>query len=157
MSIDYDSLRGTGASAGGEPPDGTHKATLAVAKLVEVRSGATMLVTEWQTQGLTPYYWTTWFGFEPKRMSFTQEFLDFVGVDRSQITDDDKFAGALELVQGQSFTVRTAAWSGGINTYVEQSESAMQASLDDMPADTNGLPEVSTTVSPTVPDESIPF
>jgi hypothetical protein len=155
--IDYDALRG---SAGGEPPDGIHKALLMVAKLVETGSGSTMLVTEWQVGGLTPYYWTTWFGFEGARMGFTQEFLDSLGVDRSQITDDDAFGMALLHVQGETFAVRTSAWSGGINTYVEEAPDTSQTSLDDAPIDTAGLPEVST-AEPVAAgagvDDDIPF
>ena len=156
MSIDYEQLRGGGGS---EPPDGTHRAYLAVAKLVDVRD-AKLLVTEWQVSGLTPYYWTTWFGFEGARMGFTQEFLDSLGVDRSNITDDDAFELALSMVQGQTFTVKTSAWSGGINTYVQEPVNVAQTTLDDTQIDTSGLPEVShaepVAVGPT-PDDDIPF
>jgi hypothetical protein len=154
--VDYDALRG---SAGGEPPDGIHKALLMRAKLVETSNGATMLVTEWQVGGMTPYYWTTWFGFEGARMGFTQEFLDGLGVDRSQITDDDVFGEALQRAEDEAYTVRTSSWSGGINTYVEEAPDTAQASLDDAPIDTNGLPEVSTAepVAAGGVDDDIPF
>jgi hypothetical protein len=156
MSIDYDALRG---NAGGDPPDGIHKATLVVAKLVEHSNGIG-LVTEWQVGGMTPYYWTTWFGFEGPRLAFTQEFLDSLGVDRSQITDDDAFGEALYLAQGKGYDVKTASWSGGINTYVQGPASdAAQPQLGDVPIETAGLPQVSPVPVPAGPqaDDDIPF
>jgi hypothetical protein len=115
-NIDYDALRG---GAGGDPPDGTHEAQLVRAKLVDTEKG-TRLVTEWQTTGATPYYWATWFGFDGARLGFAQEFLDAIGADRSQITDDEAFEAALEGLAYQTYVVRTAAWSGGVNTYITE-------------------------------------
>jgi hypothetical protein len=147
-SIDYSLLGGNGA--GGDPPEGLHTAYLAVAKLLELPSGD-RLVTEWQVPG--SYYWTSWHGFEPNRISVTQEYLDGLGIDRKTITDDDAFENALASVQGQTYSVRTAAWSGGINTFVEDalgssqarsgalSGASAQASADvDVPIDASGLP-----------------
>jgi hypothetical protein len=154
--IDYNALRSGG---GGEPPDGHYKATLVRAKLVNT-SGGWKMVTEWQVGGLTPYYWTTWFGFEGARMAFTQEFLDGLGIDRANITDDDAFEMALDRATNHTYNVRTSAWSGGINTYPEAGGEVAQTSLDDMPADTNGLPEVGAQpvgVGGADPDDDIPF
>jgi hypothetical protein len=154
--IDYNAL---GSGGGGEPPDGVYRATLIRAKLVETANGWRM-VTEWQVGGLTPYYWATWFGFEGPRMAFTQEFLDGLGIDRAQITDDVAFEAALDDACGRDYTVRTSAWSGGINVYPEAAVENPQTSLDDVPIDTDGLPEVSqpTPGVPVLgPDEKIPF
>jgi hypothetical protein len=151
--IDYDLLR---SNSGGDPPDGVRPAYLARAQLVDT-SGGSRLVTEWQSTGEGPaYYWTTWFGFEGNRIAFTQDFLDALGCDRTQITSDDAFEEALAEVTGTVYTVRTSAWSGGVNTYVE--EASAQTTLDDIPADTAGLPEAEfepVTVPPD--DDDIPF
>jgi hypothetical protein len=152
--INYDLLRG---GAGGDPPDGTYTAYLAVAKLLDL-SGGSKLVTEWQTSGATPYYWSTWHGFSPNRMNVTQEFLDGLGVDRATITDDAALEAALADVQGLSYHVRTAAWSGGINTFVDEvavPAGARQAALDDdLGTDTSDLPVAAAVVAD---DDDVPF
>lgn len=129
--IDYNALRG---AIGGDPPDGTHQAYLARAALVDTSSG-TKLVSEWQVTGMTPYYWASWHGFAPTRMNVTQEYLDALGVDRSKITDDDAFTDELLRITGKTYTVRTSAWSGGVNTYVEETSIPAQAELTDIPVD----------------------
>lgn len=133
--IDFDALRG---ETGGDPPDGMHSAYLARASLVSTRNGD-KLVTEWQTSD-PPYYWTTWFGFDGQQMKFTQEFLDSLGVDRAQITDDEALEESLNELVGTVFSVRTDAGAAWVNTYVEEATPTAQTSLDDVPIDTGELP-----------------
>jgi hypothetical protein len=157
--INYDLLRG---GSGGEPPDGLHTANLVVAKLLELPSGD-RLVTEWQSSnGREPYYWTTWHGFEGNRINITQEFLDGLGVERSAITDDAAFEQALERVQGVTYEVRTSAWSGGINTFVE--DVRVPAGVqDELGTDASDLPASAPPQSggqpapPVTADDDIPF
>jgi hypothetical protein len=159
--IDYNLLAG---NMGGEPPNGLHTAYLAVAKLLDLPSGD-RLVTEWQVPG--SYYWTTWHGFAQNRIAVTQEYLDALGVDRSQITSDDAFENALAAAQGRTYQVRTEAWSGGINTFVEQTldggthyqQQPPPAQLDDdLGTDTSGLPEPVPAGAFQLPDvDDIPF
>lgn len=130
-TIDYDALRG---ETGGDPPDGIHEVWLARAALVSTRKGPA-LVTEWQTVGDPPYYWSTWFGFEPNRMQFTQAFLDSVHIDRAKVTDDDAFEEELHRITGQQFRVRTKAGASWVNTDVLDANL-----LDDLPVDTSDLP-----------------
>lgn len=130
-SIDYNLLSG---QSGGDPEDGIHTARLLRAALVETSRG-TSLVTEWQTLQDPLYYWTTWFGFEANRISFTQEFLDAVGIDRSKMTDDGAFEMALSEVEGNTYEVRTQAGASWVNTYVQEPVTP------DVPIDTGGLPE----------------
>jgi hypothetical protein len=153
--IDYDLLR---SNSGGDPPDGVREAYLARAQLVET-SGGTRLVTEWQsTNGGPAYYWVTWFGFEGNRIAFTQDFLDALGCDRSSITDDDQFEEALANVTGTVYSVRTSAWSGGVNTYVEETTTQTALPVADIPADTAGLPDAVPDEPVRVPDDDdIPF
>ena len=147
--INFDLLRG---SEVGLPPDGIHTADLIVAKVVDLESGS-KLVTEWGNPE-TNYYWTSWNAFAANRIVFTQELLDGLGVDRAKITDDSELAVELERVQGQTYQVRTSAWSGGINTYIE----GRQQSLDDLGTDTEGLPEVGQApTQPTLDDSPVPF
>lgn len=127
--IDYTALSGQGS--GGDPPDGLHNASLMRAALVETSKG-TSLVTEWQTWSEPRYYWTTWFGFEGQRLSFTQDFLDAAGIDRSQVTNDTAFSAALSEIQGRAYQVRTQAGASWVNTYVES---------PDVPIDSAGLPQ----------------
>jgi hypothetical protein len=152
--IDYDALRG---QSGGEPPDGLHTAYLMRAELVETSRGDRM-VTEWQTMSEPRYYWTTWFGFDGQRLSFTQEFLDALGVDRNRITDDALLEQALSNCVGLEYEVRTDAGASWVNTYVEGAVSP------DVPIDTTGLgqatpaPQEPVTVpAGAVSDEDIPF
>jgi hypothetical protein len=151
--IDYDLLRG---QVGGDPPDGLHSAYLMRAALVNTSSG-TRLVTEWQTSGDESYYWTTWFGFDGNRLGFTQDFLDGLGVDRSKVTDDDAFEQTLADVQGTVYTVRTAAWSGGVNTYVEETPAPPpgQTSFGDVPIDMPAQEAVA--AASQTSDDDIPF
>jgi hypothetical protein len=148
-SIDYNLLSG---QSGGDPEDGIHTARLLRAALVETSRG-TSLVTEWQTADA---YWTTWFGFEANRISFTQEFLDAVGIDRSKMTDDGAFEMALSQVEGNTYEVRTQTGASWVNTYVQEPVTP------DVPIDTGGLPEVEPVTagggrSNDPADDNIPF
>lgn len=153
-NINYDQLRG--GETAGDPPDGQHDAALVRASIVDTRSGGSALVTEWQVSRPTPYYWTTWFGFEANRLSVTQDFLDALGIDRSGITDDEKFEAALSQVTGTVYRVRTEAWSGGVNTYPEKGVTPGQTSLADVPIASGDLPEPQPVASNTS-DDDIPF
>jgi len=153
--IDYDLLAG---SRGGEPPDGIHVATLVRAALVETTNGS-RLVTEWQTGGRTPYYWTAWHGFAANRIALTQDFLDGLGVDRATVTDDEEFDRALFEALHRDFTVRVEHNGSFLNTYVEGKPSAQMA-LSDAPVDTSDLPEPVAAAPPaarTSDDDDIPF
>lgn len=152
-----------GGGDGGAPPDGSHTALLVVAKLLDL-AGGSKLVTEWQSVGGgTPYYWSTWHGFTPTRISVTQEFLDGLGVDRKTITDDEAFENALSQVQGMTYEVSTSAWSGGTNTFIEDvsvSPAVREQRDADVPIDTGGLEPQPVTAGPALPaidDDDIPF
>lgn len=136
--IDYDALR---ASGGGDPPPGTYDAALVRAALV---GSPTQLVTEWQIYDPTPYYWTAWFGFEGRRLAFTQDFLDAIelaeGHWRSIVSDDDLFEEALDKAIGTVYRVRVDAWSGGVNTYVDGPAGNVQEELPEVPIDVEELP-----------------
>ena len=148
-NINYDLLRG---ERGGEPPDGIHAAYLAAARLVETDKGDA-LVTEWQTVGDEPYYWTTWFGFAANRIAFTQEFLESVGIKYADISDDDAMEAALAVITGNRFQVRTKAGAAWINTFVQGPQLGQQQQLEpDVPVDTAGLDAEPVTV----PDDDPP-
>lgn len=156
MGIDFEALRG---EVGGDPPDGVYNATLQRAKLVDTRNGE-MLVTEWQVDDPGPYYWTAWHGFEPNRMSWTQEYLDGLGVDRGKLTDEDELTDALNAVLGERFELRTEVKSGFLNTYVEgpATGSGTQTSLDDVPIDAADFEPARVADGPPDPDDDdIPF
>jgi hypothetical protein len=154
-NIDYDQLSG---GAGGDPPPGLHNATLVRAKLALGTSSGDWLITEWQITGLTPYFWTVWHGFEGQKLSFTQDFLDALGVDRAQIMKGDSqderdvnFQAALDDVVNRDYQVEIKAWSGGINTYVTgPAQAPDQTSLDELGTDTTDLPPA---MPVTVPDD----
>lgn len=150
-NINYDLLRG---ESGGEPPDGIHQAYLARAALVETSKGDA-LVTEWQTVGDSPYYWTTWFSFEGRRMGFTQDFLDSVGIGRANLTDDDALEAALHAITGNRFQVRTQAGAAWINTYVEDSPQ-QQLVEPDVPIDAVE-PTPEPVAAAAAADDDIPF
>ncbi len=94
----------------------TCTAYVAVAKLLDLQRSR---LVEWQANSSASYYWSTWHGFAPSRMAITQEYLDGLGIDRKTITDDRALEAALANVQGATYEVRTSAWPGGINTFVE--------------------------------------
>ena len=131
-NINYAQLAGGGGTT---PPDGLHDAYLMRARL---QSGAQdFIVTEWQSGS---FYWETLYGFTANRIRFAQDALDGLGIDRSKTMDDDALEAALYRVQGSQFQVRTEVNGNFVNTYIE---GPAQASFDDMPADTSGLPDVS--------------
>lgn len=144
--IDYDLLSG---QSGGDPPDGMHDAYLVRAALVDTRKGPA-LVTEWQTTGENAFYWTTWFGFDAQRVSFTQDFLDAIEVDRSRVTDDDALTTALDQRVGTVYRVRTSKGAAWVNTDVEPHAPGTpgQTALDDIQIDSRDLP------TPTAPAQT---
>jgi hypothetical protein len=160
--IDYDQLR---ASGGGDPPPGSYDAALVRAALV---GSPTQLVTEWQISYPEPYYWTAWFGFEGRRLAFTQDFLDAIeladGQWRSIVSDDDQFEEALGEAVGTVYRVRVDEWSGGVNTYVDGPAANVQEELPEVPIDVEELPPPPAPESPqpvaagrTSDDDDIPF
>lgn len=158
---DYDALRG---ETGGLPPDGLHDAWLDRAALVDTRNGE-MLVTEWRSTGDPLYMWSTWFGFEGQRLSFTLDFLDSLGIDRSGLADVNgkRLEDALDDRLGTVYAVRTAQWGngGGVNVTIEDSaqqtlDVAASEVTEDLPVDAPGDPvEVGAGTDPD--DDDIPF
>jgi len=155
--IDFGLLRGQ-ENAGGEPPDGQRAAMLVRADIVDTSKGS-MLITEWQTSGgPTPYYWQTWFGFTPTRISVTQELLDGLGIDRASVTDDDAFEAQLHAVTGRTYTVTTSRWANGVNTYIDE-RSPTRPQSEELPIDTAGVPAAAVAAAGTnqTVDDDIPF
>jgi hypothetical protein len=145
MTIDFDKLRGETA-AEEIPADGTHTARLERCVIVTSnRTGDELLVTEWSDE--QNVMWTSFNRFDSSGMSFTQELLDGLGVDRSKLTDEN-LGDELAQAEGGTYQVRTTSTKGSqgdrwfINTYVDQVIAGRQKTLDeDIPADTTGLPE----------------
>lgn len=152
--VDYDALR-EGVSTG-VPDNGTHTARLERAALIETDKGSN-LITEWSEDGL---WWTSWNRFDAQGMSYTQELLDALGVDRSKITNDDEFEEALSHPVGHLWLVRTDAKQGSrgdkwfINTYVDGRAVPTQT---DLPIDTEGLPPVVDASADDQDDADVPF
>ena len=113
------------ARAAVEPPDGIHAAYLARAALVETSKGDS-LVTEWQSVGDNPYYWTSWFSFEGSRITFTQEFLESVGIRYTDITDDDAMEAALASVDRQPLSGAHTS-RGGVGQHLRRRPAARPA------------------------------
>ena len=76
---DYEALRG---ETGGLPPDGIHDAYLDAARLVDTRSGES-IVCDWRTTSDPLYQWTSWHRLGGQGLAFTLDFLDALGVDRA--------------------------------------------------------------------------
>lgn len=154
MSVDWDALRGAPADV---PPNGVHEAYLDRASVVET-SGGEKLVTDWKTTGDTLYSWTTWFGLAGQALGFTQQFLDQLGVDRSQITDYAAFDQALGARVGLVYEVETKRWGDrgdGVNVTVLGEAAARQAQLADVPIEPVVVPTVASPVASA--DDDIPF
>lgn len=151
MSIDWDALRGAAADV---PPNGTHRAYLERASIVDT-SGGEKIVTEWKSTGSTLYAWTTWFGLAGQALSFTQQFLDDLGVDRAKITDYASFDAALARAVGIEYEVETKRWGDrgdGVNVTVLGGAQARQEQLVDAPTEPVTVPS-----SATADDDDIPF
>jgi hypothetical protein len=145
-SVDYDRLRGEGGDVADHPPDGLHVARLERAVLQDTKRGMQVL-TEWSDPN--NLMWTSWNRFDADQfgMPKTQKLLDGLGVDRSQLTDDDALSQALADVEGGTYQVRTESRQGNqgdkwfTDTFIEQPIVGRQQSLTDIPADTTGLRE----------------
>ena len=105
---DYEALRG---ETGGFPPDGIHDAYLDTARLVDTRSGES-IVCDWRTTGDPLYQWTSWHRLGGQGLAFTLTFLDAIGVDRSALreVEGSRLEDALEarigiVVRGPHDTV----------------------------------------------------
>jgi hypothetical protein len=152
-SIDFDALKG--ASTRGVPEDGLHIARLERISFYEGDKG-TQLITEWSNEANVT--WTSWNRFDETGLSFTQELLDGLGVDRSK-WNPDEFQDEVEKAVGGTYQVRTDSRRGRqgdkwfTNTYIEQAIAGRQERMatgsgaaprqpePDVPIDTQGLPE----------------
>ncbi len=127
---DYDMLRG---NTGGFPPDGIHDAYLDAARVVDTRSGES-IVCDWRTPAHPLYQWTCWHRLGGPGLGFTPDFLAAIGVDRSALreVDGSRLEDALEARVGVTYEVRTKRWGadggGGVN--VEALGEQAQQSLD---------------------------
>ena len=144
MPINYEALR-TGSLNVENPDDGQHTARLERAALVSTSNGE-RLVTEWiDMQG--PAQWTSWNRFDEMGLSYTNELLDGLGVDRTILTDDDSFTAELDRVTGTVYDIRTASQLGSrgdgrvfVTTYVNGRNEGVQEALDvDVPVDRSDL------------------
>ena len=123
---DYEALRG---ETGGLPPDGLHDAYLDAARLVDTRSGES-IVCDWRTTNDPLYQWTSWHRLGGQGLGFTLDFLDAIGVDRGALRDVDgnRLEDALEARIGQTYPVRTKRWGsdggGGVNVTIEEASSS---------------------------------
>ena len=149
---DYEALRG---EAGGLPPDGVHDAYLDQARLVDTRNGES-IVCDWRTTTDPLYQWTSWHRLGGQGLSFTLDFLDAIGVDRSHLADTEgsRLEDAFDARLGQTYTVRTSRWGsdggGGVN--VEVQAQAPQQEFLDLPID-----PVEAEPVPAGADDEIPF
>jgi hypothetical protein len=143
MPIDFDALRGDSADAG-VPADGVHTARLERVVLRETANGE-RLITDWSSEECS--LWTSWNRFDPQGMSYTQDLLDGLGIDRKQMTTEDGLSDALATKEGGTYQVRTSSQKGSqgdrwfTSTYIEQAIAGRQETLDELAADTRGLPE----------------
>ena len=154
---DYEALRG---ETGGLPPDGLHDAYLDAARLVDTRSGES-IVCDWRTTSDPLYQWTSWHRLGGQGLAFTLDFLDALGVDRSALreVEGSRLEDALEAHIGETLTVRTKRWGsdggGGVNVEIVEASSngvdPNQESLD-LPIDPVEAEPVSAGS-----DEDIPF
>ena len=95
-------------------------------------------------------------------MSWTQEYLDGLGVDRQTITDEDKLTDALEAVVGERFELRTENKSGFLNTYVEGPatggvQQSLDVPIDDADLESRDPVAVNADGPPDPDDDDIPF
>jgi hypothetical protein len=161
--INYDLLGAEPGREPSEPPEGTHQATLVVAKVVETSKG-TALVTEWSAEEGS-YYWTTWFGFASNRIAITNELLDGIGVGRASIVRgetqeqrDEELTRQLWAATNKAYTVEVTRWSGGVNTKVssplEPDVSIDQTAMWEKPIGSSGVIPVPAGHSE---DDDLPF
>lgn len=163
--VDYDALAGNAGS--GVPADGTHTARLERAALLETDNGS-RLITEWSANGT---WWESWNRFDGRGMSFTQDLLDGLGVDRSKVTNDDEMGDELSHAEGDTYRVRTESKRGSqgdrwfTSTYIEARVEGgtppppRPEPESDAPADTAGLPApgASAPANDLFGDDDIPF
>lgn len=144
--INYAELRGEDRGA---PADGNYDAWLARARLQMGESD--FVVTEWQVDNL---YWESLNGFEGRRMTYTQELLDGLGIDRAKIMSDADLSNALDDASEQVYRVRVEQNGRFINTYV------LGRVESDAPIDAGDLPKASASAAPSPAeedDDEIPF
>jgi hypothetical protein len=155
--IDYNLLR-PDAEQSADPPDGVHDAILQRAAIASTRNGEA-IVTEWTAD--PHYWWTAWYGFDPGRIKFTNEWLDAVGLDRGAIAtakSDDAFQAMLDGISGDRFRLKIErSKSGFLNTYVLASLSSRQQSLMDTEPDVPIDAPAPVTVPSDDDEDDIPF
>jgi hypothetical protein len=159
MPVDFDALRSETGS--GVPDDGLHTARLERAAVIETDRGS-RLITEWSDEN--NLMWTSWNRFDASGLKFTQDLLDGLGVNRSQITEDN-FSDELAQMEGGTYQVRTDSKQGKqgdrwfTSTYIEQAIAGRQQTLADIPADSAGLPERDAAPAGTdlFADDDVPF
>ena len=164
--INFDLL---GGQAGGEPPQGTYRATLIRAQVIDTSKGSS-LITEWQAGENPAYFWSTWFGFAANRVAVTQDFLDAIGVDRSAIMRggthderDEELTRQLWEATNKSYAVEVTKWSGGVNTKVvaDVEPDVAIVSPDQMawevPIEKTAQPPAGIAVGARSEDDDIPF
>lgn len=148
---DFDALARDG---GGDPPAGIHVAWLNRCELKDTRNGEKVLC-EWQTDDEPPYSWTSWSGFSPQALIFTQELMDALGIDRAAIAaaddKDEAFADALHEATGKQYNLRIEVNANGyLNTYVMTAADLEKET--DVSIDTEGLPVPGADVADDMPD-----
>ena len=153
---DYEALRG---ESGGLPPDGVHDAYLDAARLVDTRSGES-IVCDWRTTTDPLYQWTSWHRLGGQGLAFTLAFLDAIGIDRANLreVEGSRLEDALEARIGIIYEVHTSRWGsdggGGVN--VEALGEQAQQSLD-LPIDPVETVSAGSATNGAPADEDIPF
>ena len=147
------------------PADGDHRARLERAVIVDTKNGE-RLVTEWCDSENS--MWTSWNRFDDSGMSFTQELLDGLGIDRSKLTEET-LPDELARKEGATYNVRTESRQGSqgdrwfTSTYINSTVLPPQLNRrepppSDAPADTRGLPQTTGAKSNDLfGDDDIPF
>lgn len=162
MPVNFAALRGD-APAADHPADGLHVARLERAQLYDGDRGA-QLITEWSDEN--NLMWTSWNRFDGPGLKYTQDLLDGLGIDRSQVTEET-FGRELARAEGGTYQVRTKSREGRdkwfTDTYVEQPLEGRAQRSSEIPADTRGLPDEERAVAPggaaadLFGDDDIPF
>lgn len=114
---------------GGEPPDGTHTASLVRAVLRESKStGAPMVITEWQTEDFA-YYWTSFHNVTGGQKQFARDMLKALGLDLAAIDTEDQLGDALAAVEGRAYVVAVSHSGTFLNTRVIERATGVQTAL----------------------------
>jgi hypothetical protein len=162
VPIDFEALRGE-KELSGVPDDGIHTARLERAVLKETDKGD-RVITEWSSDRCP--HWASWNRFDEQGLPYTQQLLDGLGIDRKVMTSDDELSQALEKIEGGTYQVRTESRKGSqgdrwfTSTYIEQAIAGRQETLDELAADTRGLPErdaAPAAAGDIFGDDSVPF